>query len=113
MWMGCDSITFKKCERCGRLFKLDSPNQRYCRDYCKVQARKDRIRLRVQKHRKNGGNKEDKEMVRQRVENYREHWGFNNKNELLGSGRLSQKANPDFKVELKLIQWEKRRLGIK
>ena len=97
-----------------------------------MQARKDKIRLRVQKHRGNG-NKENKENVRLRVQkhrkakdieelreknrkhinSYREHWGFNNKNELLGSGRLSPKANPDFKVELKLIQWEKRRLGIK
>ena len=110
--MGCDQIAFKKCERCGRLFKLDYPNQRYCGDYCKVQARKDKVRLRVQRHRANG-NKEDKEQVRKRVENYREHWGFNNKNEQLGSGKLSPKRNSDYTIELKLIQWEKRRLGIK
>lgn len=111
--MGCDQIKFKKCERCGRLFKLDYPNQRYCRDYCRVQARKDKIRLRVQKHRKAKDIEELREKNRKHINSYREHWGFNNKNELLGSGRLSPKANPDFKVELKLIQWEKRRLGIK
>lgn len=97
-----------------------------------MQARKDKVRLRVQRHRANG-NKEDKEQVRKRVEKYRdrwgndnwneksregmkryrERWGWNNKNEQLGSGRLSPKRNSDFTIELKLIQWEKRRLGIK
>lgn len=104
----------KQCRRegCKRLFHLKHPNQKYCSDYCQTAAKRDRIKIRVQKHR-DLGNKEDSEQIRQRVENYRNRWGWQNKNEQLGSGRLSPKMNPNFEVESKLIKWEKRRLGIK
>jgi len=103
---------FKRCQRCGLVISKDSgPNTKYCTD-CKEVVRKQRERERLRKLRENGV-KEDKELVRIRVERYREHWGWGNKNELLGSGRLSPKMNPDFDAELKIIQWEKRRLGVK
>lgn len=75
---------------------------------------RERIKERVKEHReKNGLSKNHKETSKEAMERYRERWGWNNKNEQLGSGRLSKKRNEDFEIEEKIIKWEKRRLGIK
>jgi ribosome-binding protein aMBF1 (putative translation factor) len=103
---------FKVCQRCGLIISgKTGPNTKYCSE-CKEIVRKKRVKERVKKHRENG-RKEDKEAVRKRVEKYRNRWGWQNKNEQLGSGRLSPKMSDNFKKEEKLIKWELRRLGVK
>ena len=87
------------------------PNTRYC-EFCKVQVRKEREKKRLRGIRANRDVDELREQNRKYIQDYRERWGWSNKNEQLGSGRLSPKRNEDFEVEKKIIQWEKRRLGI-
>lgn len=104
---------FKVCQRCGVIIPgKTGPNTKYC-DECKKEVRREQVRRDVKKHINKIGKEEWNKKSREAMERYREHWGWGNKNELLGSGRLSPKMNPDFDAELKIIRWEKRRLGIK
>lgn len=104
--------TIKICEICGEEFKRNSNRQKYCAK-CRAMVRKLQVKNYVQIYIEKIGKDDWNKKSRDGMRRYREHWGFNNKNEQLGSGRLSPKPNPDFEVELKIIQWEKRRLGIK
>lgn len=85
-------MTERICEKCGIVLRDVHGNTRYC-EFCKVEV--------------------EKEQVRKRVENYRERWGWNNKNECLGSGRLSPKPKPNFDDEKIAVRYELKRLGIR
>lgn len=112
---------------------MKSPNQRYCCDYCRNQARKDKIRRRVQKHRKNGGNKEDREQIRERVEKHRKRWNvllkkyrydaigkaYDEHGKLMnqyhtgkGTNNFGKHRNEDFEREQELVWREKKRRGL-
>lgn len=101
----------KLCEKCGILIPNAKGNTRYC-EFCKVDVKKEMGKKRVQKHIEKTGREEWNEKSREAMERYRDKWGWDNKNECLGSGRLSPKMNKDPDIEGKLIRWEMRRLGI-
>jgi hypothetical protein len=109
---GADKIKF--CEKCGE--ELDpecGPNTKYCAK-CRAIVRKAQVKGYVKKHREMRGLPEDhKEQCRKAMRKYRERWGISNKNEQLGSGRLSPKRKSNFKDEQKIIEWELRRLGVR
>lgn len=95
------SINSKKalesiCKWCGKPFNKKYPNHRYCCDDCSKYAELESTNNRVYKHRKNF----------KIVQSMDKRFG-------LGSGGLSAHRQENFENELKYVQNEKRRLGVK
>ena len=106
-------LKLKKCRWCGQEFLTPIPNKLYCCDLHRERANRYNKKMWARNYRKQNGLPDNhNETSRKAMQRYREHWLFSNKNEQLGSGKLSKKRNKDFNSERKIIKWEKRRLKI-
>ena len=85
------------CKWCGRLFKKTASNKKYCSEKCKTFAKEE----------------QNRENFRNFYNRYKDTMSETKKGALGSKGaNLHGRANKDHEVELKLINNEKRRLGI-
>jgi hypothetical protein len=120
----------KVCDWCGEEFKRISNRQKYC-PKCGVKVKLEQWRINSKKYRDKDREKYN-ELASIRMEKYRERWkilkqyryeaiseAYREHGDIMnhyhcgkGTGSLGPHCRPNFKLELKLIKKEKRRLGI-